>query len=313
VFIDYVSRNDVPGSKRVDGIVQRHHVRYFSLPVAERSPIVSLVLESYKNGISPTTLAITADSNEPKPRSKSEAKPVVPTPPAPPKSLPPSGERLPAKVEKGQLRVLLIGGGSSHDFERFFHAADSQTLKKDPNLLTAYTSNGEEAVALMPNADVIVISANHSSFGQPEFQQPLNLFADSGRGIVVVHAGTWFNWAPVSGYNKRFVGGGARSHGAGEFTVFNRKSDHPVMAGVAPEFKIKDEHYRVQIDPNAQVEVLAETEPEKQTQLPYPSVWVVKDPKTRIIGIGLGHGDEAHSNPAYQQILNNAVRWVSTK
>ena len=60
VFIDYVSGSDVPGSKRVDGVVKRHHVRYFSLAVKQPSPIKSVILESYNNGISPTTLAITA-------------------------------------------------------------------------------------------------------------------------------------------------------------------------------------------------------------------------------------------------------------
>ncbi len=68
VFVDYVSGDDVPGSKRVDGIVKRNHVRYFSLAVREGSPITTLVLESYKNGISPTTLAITASTDAPRPR-----------------------------------------------------------------------------------------------------------------------------------------------------------------------------------------------------------------------------------------------------
>ena len=318
VFIDYNSQFEVPGSKRVSGITKQHHVRYFSLPVQNRTPIKSLVLESYKNGMSPTTLAITADSEAPKPRTVSnpasaansaEARPAPK--PAPPKELPKSGETLPAKAAPGVIRALLIGGGSSHDFERFFHTADAQTLSAGGKVVAAYTSNAEEAVALMPNADVIVLSANHASFGTPEFQQPLNLFADSGRGIVVVHAGAWYNWAPVSGYNQRFVGGGTRGHGRGLFTVFNKQPAHPVMAGVEGEFKINDEHYRTILDAGNPVEVLAETEPEQQTQKPYPAVWVVKDPKARIVGISLGHAEEAHSNPAYQTLLKNAVAWVA--
>lgn len=70
VFIDYPKSQDVPGSKRVEGVVKKHHVRYFSLPVNERAPVKALVLESYKNGIAPTTLAITADNDTPKPRPK---------------------------------------------------------------------------------------------------------------------------------------------------------------------------------------------------------------------------------------------------
>jgi len=70
VFIDYPSREDVPGSKRAEGVVQKHHVRYFSLPVADRSPVTKIVLESYLNGIAPTTLAITTDNEAPRPRKK---------------------------------------------------------------------------------------------------------------------------------------------------------------------------------------------------------------------------------------------------
>jgi hypothetical protein len=311
VFIDYNSGLEVPGSKRVAGLLKKHHVRYFWLPVSNRAPISKVVLESYKNGMSPTTLAITADNDAPKPREKTVFKPA--TPAAPPADLPKSGETLPLKQEAGVLRTLLIGGGSSHDFERFFRKADGEILREGGKIVTAYTSNAEEAVALMPNADVIVISANHKSFGTPEFQQPLNRFADAGHGIVVVHAGSWYNWAPVSGYNRRFVGGGARGHGKGEFTVFNKQPSHPVMAGIPADFKIVDEHYRVILEPDAPVEVLAETDKETQTQLPYPSVWLVKDPKARIVGIGLGHGEEAHTNPAYRKLLQNAVLWVAGK
>lgn len=70
VFIDYPSGQDVPGSKRAEGVVQKHHVRYFSLPVADHSPVTKVVLESYLNGISPTTLAITTDNEAPLPRKK---------------------------------------------------------------------------------------------------------------------------------------------------------------------------------------------------------------------------------------------------
>jgi hypothetical protein len=70
VFIDYPSGEDVPGSKRADGVVAKHHVRYFSLPVADRSPVTKVVLESYLNGISATTLAITTDNEPPLARKK---------------------------------------------------------------------------------------------------------------------------------------------------------------------------------------------------------------------------------------------------
>jgi putative membrane-bound dehydrogenase-like protein len=313
VFIDYNSRDEVPGSKRASGVTKQWHVRYFSVPVNERSPITKLVLESYKNGISATTLAITTDNEPPKPMPKFSTAP--PAAPAPKREteLPKSGDTLPAKAEPGTIRALLVGGGSSHDFGKYFHQADSATLQAAGKITTAYTSNAEEALALLANADVLVLSANHPSFGTPDFQHALNAFADAGHGCVIVHAGVWYNWPPVSGYNKRFVGGGARGHGKGEFTVYIKAPKHPVMEGVPAEFKISDEHYRVILDEGAPVELLAETEVEKATGKAYPSVWVSKDPKAKFLNIALGHDAAAHSNPAYQKILVNAVRWVAGK
>lgn len=227
-------------------------------------------------------------------------------------SLPKSGETLPATAPAGVLRVLLVGGGSSHDFETYFHLADCATLKAAGGFISAYTSNADEASALMANADVLLFSANHASFGTPEFQKALNAFADAGHGVVVSHAGVWFNWKDASAYNQRFVGGGARSHGRGEFSVFNREPTHPVMHGFPAEFKVTDEQYRVTFNHGAPVEVLAETSPEAESKLAYPSIWVVKDRKARIVNIALGHAAETHGDPIYQALLINALHWVAT-
>lgn len=227
--------------------------------------------------------------------------------------LPKSGETLPVSPQPGVVRALLVGGGSSHDFETYFHLADSATLKAAGGVVSAYTPNAAEAIALLAHADVLVFSGNHASFGASAFQNALNAFADAGHGIVIAHAATWYNWQDVPAYNQRFVGGGARSHAVGEFTVYNRQPKHPVMRGVPDEFKIVDEQYRMIFNSGASVEVLAETSPEAKTGQPFPSVWVVHDPKARIVNIALGHANEAHSNPAYQEILVNAVRWVAAE
>ncbi len=310
VFAEYSSAKDVPRSKRVPGVVKQHHLRTFSLPVRERSVIKQVVLESFENGIAPTTLAITLDTDLPKPQpAASQASPDGSIDKAA-GFLPASGETLPEKAEAGLLRVLLAGGGSSHDFDRFFRQVDGATLKAPGKCVTAYTANAPEAAALLARADVLVLSANHASFGGAEFQDALRAFADAGKGVVIVHAGTWYNWRWAREFQQRFVGGGAKSHGKGEFQVISQVPAHPIMQGVPPEFTIRDEHYRVELDPSAQVEVLAMTSAEASTKKPFPSVWIVKDPKTKIVGISLGHGAEAHGNEAFQRLLINAVGWA---
>ena len=279
--------------------------------------IEKLVLESPGNRIAATTVAITAEiggsANPPAPAPAAPVAPPAVAPPAAisaddPRTTAPMGQKFAEPKPAKTLRVLLVGAGSSHDFPRFFLRADADMLRAAGGIDTAATPNLEEALALLPQADVLVLSANHASFGTPQFQQALNKFADAGKGVVVLHAGTWRNWAPASRFNQRFVGGGTTSHGSGEFAVTVKQPAHPLLRGVPATFQIKDENYHAEIDNVAAVEVLAENAPDKGAA--HPSVWIVKDSKARIACITLGHAAEAHGNPAFKTLLTNAVNWT---
>ncbi|MGN6553951.1 MAG: PVC-type heme-binding CxxCH protein [Verrucomicrobiota bacterium] len=221
------------------------------------------------------------------------------------------GQKFAEPKPANTLRVLLVGAGSSHDFPRFFLGTDSEILRAGGGIETAATPNLEEALALLPQADVLVFSGNHAQFGTAPFQQALNRFADAGKGMVLLHAATWRNFPPATGYNQRFVGGGTRSHGYGEFLVRLKASAHPLLHGVPDTFKIVDENYDIELEAGANVEVLAENAPDKGSV--HPSVWIMNDPKARIVCISLGHANEAHSNPAFKTLLSNAVKWAGGK
>jgi len=225
----------------------------------------------------------------------------------------PSGEKFAEPRKAGALRALLIGGGSSHDFEKFFHQTDSATLRAkgfDP----AYTEDVEEAVALLPQADLLIISTNQGPFGSAKFQDALNAFADGGKGVIVLHPGAWFNWPPATGYNTKFVGGGAKSHDRyGKFTVTVSDPAHPIMKDVPPTFEVSDELYHVTLDPAAQTKVLAETSTSLVTKKTHPSVWTIQHPKARVVAIALGHDAAVHDLPAFKAILTNAAQWVAEK
>lgn len=238
--------------------------------------------------------------------------PAAPAAGAPldPKTIAPMGQKFAEPKAPKTLRVLFVGAGSSHDFPRFFLGTDPATVKAAGGADVAATPNLQEALAMLPQADVLVFSGNHGQWGKPEFQKALNDFADAGKGIVLLHAANWSHPFDNGAYNKRFVGGATKGHGHGDFEVTVEKADHPVMKGVPASFMINDESYMAKIEPDAAAEVLAINEKVKK---PFPSVWVMKDPKTRIVCITLGHDDKAHDNPAYRTLLNNAVRWVSQK
>lgn len=226
-----------------------------------------------------------------------------------PDSIEPMGQKFAEPKAAKALRVLLVGSGSSHDFPKYFLGTDSVTLKAVPTFDVAATPNLDEALALMEKADVLVFSGNHDQYGKDEFQDALNKFADARKGVVLLHAATW-DHSGWKGYNERFVGGKTPSHGKGDFEVTVKDTKSPVTKGVPATFKIYDENYRFEIGNKTKVDVCCYNAPDGGKD-PLPSVWTVKDKKTRIVCITLGHDDKAHDNEAYKTLLVNSVNWVA--
>ncbi len=222
------------------------------------------------------------------------------------------GQTFAEPKKEGTLRILLAGAGSSHNFPRDFMKADKEILSALPDTDVAATLNLKEALALLPEADVLVFSGNHAQWGTPEFQKALHAFADAGKGIVLIHAATWSH--PWEGYNKRFVAGETKSHGKGEVGADRiGPADHPLLKGVPETFTIADESYHFAFFEKDGHTTLVENKPDGKTKTTHPALWIVNDPKTRIVAYTHGHDDKSHANPAFQTILRNAVRWVSPK
>ncbi len=98
------------------------------------------------------------------------------------------------------------------------------------------------------------------------------------------------------------------------FTVKAGINIAPVVTkGVDKKFTLKDElYYYIPDSTGAGVEVLANASAAGSDKI-YPSVFVIKHPKARIVGIALGHDAESHDIAPYQNLLRNAVRWVAHK
>jgi type 1 glutamine amidotransferase len=176
-----------------------------------------------------------------------------------------------------------------------------------------YTDKPSEIASGLKDADVLYQSLNQK-IDDKEQRQAIFDFADAGKGIVVIHAGMWYNWPDWTEYNRVLVGGGARGHDRyGEFEVNLDVADHPVMKGVPASFKITDELYYSKFETNGTpVQVLA-TAKNLTNGKTFPSVWIVKHPKARIVCIALGHDGQAHDLPAYKSMLRNAVAWAAGK
>ena len=211
------------------------------------------------------------------------------------------------------IRVLMVGGGSSHNFDLWYKDADAKTLSKDGLCIVTYTSNTDSIAEYLKQTDVLLLS-NNQPIKDLNVRKSIFNFAASGKGILLSHAALWYNWADWPEYNRQLVSGGSKGHDRyGDFQVDIINPNHPITTGVEQKFTLKDERYYYIPDPAGPgIEVLANSSVAGSDKI-YPSVFIVKNPKARIAGIALGHDAESHNIPSYQILLRNAVKWVARK
>lgn len=294
-FADYNGNVDVPGSKAVPGIVSRGQVRYFALQLGDsKTPVRKITLESFDNVVAPTFVGITAEV-EPKRR-------VVET-------IEDLGTFYPHSF--GPIAVSMLGGGSSHDFENHFNMPDSVAMAYASDSPIDWTTNLSYFEKSFTNHDVIYLCSNQPMTNDA-VKKGIFDFANSGKGLLLVHPALWYNWKEWPEYNRELVGGGTSHHdkyGEIEVVITNRK--HPIMENIPKSFKVQDELYHFKPDPKGNpIEVLA-TATNTATGSSFPAVWIVKHPKTRIVCITLGHDMSTHDNVAYKVMLQNAMAWVA--
>jgi len=314
---DHAGPIDVPGSASTQ-LVARGQMRYLWRPLSKPAQtITKLTLASTARKAAPMIAAITLESvgtdgkASPAPFDGGQVN-IATTAAASPSSASPAAPLLPRNAENGKPRVLLIGGGVSHDFAKFFDTHDRRILADSGSYHLVYTSAPQVAAAELPFAEVVVLSANDQAYSAHlPFRAALMQHVKRGGGLVLLHPGTWYNWPGWPAYNQDLVGGGASKHEPHrEFQVHALKPQHPVMQGVSSPFTIKDELYLVNLDPRC--EVLAEAV-STITSARHPSVWLTPHPTARIISIALGHGKEAHEHADFAKLLGNAVKWSAEK
>jgi uncharacterized protein len=209
------------------------------------------------------------------------------------------------------IQVLMVGGGSSHDFDRWYKQADAETLTKGALAKVRYTNDTDSIDKYLAEADVLYL-VNNQPIADPAVRKAIFDFVDAGKGLVLGHAALWYNWNDWPEYNTQLVSGGSRGHDRyGEFKVTVTQPDHAIMKGVPSGFTLKDELYYFKPDANGPGITVLATASAASSDVSYPSVFVIKHNKGRIAGIALGHDGESHDLPAYQELLRNAVTWAA--
>jgi type 1 glutamine amidotransferase len=302
---DYIGQIDVPKSKGLPQFTRRGQIRWLTQDIKGTGVIEKLTLESYDNHVAPTLFAITADNG---PRGAGQSAVSNPTPTATVASVATQLESAP----KTALRILIVGGGTHHDFQRWFNLADVETLRELPGAVVAYTENTDDIAAAAANADVIYLS-NNKPIGSAASRKAIFDHVQAGKGLLLIHPALWYNWADWPEYNRQLVGGGSKSHDKyGEFEVTvlgNVKS--PVSAGLPASFKITDELYHHIRDDQGVPPLVLATGKSPVDGREFPVLWLSQNRDGRIVCLTLGHDGQAHSHPAFKQLLKQAANWAA--
>jgi len=300
-IFDYNNDNqNSPESIVVPEVVERGQVRSFTKWITHKGTIQKIILKSLDTVVAPTFIAITAEAEQHDRNAK---------------QLNVFGEdtAVPTQFPWGKgIRPLIVGGGTSHDFERWFNVADSTTIAVGIKSSLNYTEQLGKVEATLQEIDVLCLCANQP-INDLALRKAIFDFANEGKGLVLLHPALWYNWKDWPDYNRVLVGGGAHGHDKyGEFEVTVTQPDHPVMDGVPKTFKVKDELYHFEPDDKGTaIEVLATGK--NAAGKVFPVVWLAKHPMARIACISLGHDEGSHGVEAYQTLLQNAVIWAAGK
>jgi putative heme-binding domain-containing protein len=293
-FADWIGRYEVPGSTLVEGLVPPGgvgQIRRFTLTPGRDEPVESIRLESFDGHVSPVFLAITVEHEGAQPLAVAAA--YEPEPPP--------------RVEAD---VFLLGGGSSHDFQRWFGTADAAVLAEGREV--HYTEQPELLLTSLDPGDVLVLSTNQPL--SAAVRDKIVSHVREGGGVLALHAGTWSNW-PGWELSSDLLRAVASSHEPLQaFTVELIDPEHAITAGVEGPFEVVDELYRTapvvgSSGAGGDVEVLAEGV-SRSTGERYPVLWTVpldSSVKGRVVGLTLGHDGQAHGLPEFQQLLSQAV------
>ena len=208
------------------------------------------------------------------------------------------------------VKTLMISGGWAHDYETWFHKADTATLNKAGFTNILYTTDSPTATRELANADVVIWSCNQVGFDTPELRAALTNFVNAGKGLVIMHSGVWYNPWKTTDFCNLLVGGGATDHrGEAQFPE-NVVKQHAVTQGLPATFQITDEMYHMRRNPtDSPIEVLVETALPGEPH--YASVWLTHYGTARIVCNALGHAGAAHNSPDYQKLLVNSVKWAA--
>jgi type 1 glutamine amidotransferase len=206
------------------------------------------------------------------------------------------------------LRVLVVTGG--HDYPTSFY-----TVFEQDGLAWDHATSNEDAFKkdLRGRYDALVLY-DASSTISPDAQTHFREFVESGGGLLVLHHAIisyqdsdWFRDLVGGRYFLSPQAGHQPSTYLHDVDMNVRiVTPHPITRGLTLT-RIHDETYKgMWIAPTSTVLLATDNDTSDG-----PLAWVSGYKPARVVYIQLGHGTEAHKDPAYRALVHNTLMWIA--
>jgi len=149
-----------------------------------------------------------------------------------------------------------------------------------------------------------ISSSDRRPWLTPEVQIAFDEYVRRGNGLLAIHSGT--AEVPPGSVLRGLLGGAFARHPAQCPVTVQPHAGHPLATGSAA-FTLVDEHYIMDLDDPA-ADVFVTTQSEHGTQ---PGGWRRPAGAGRVCVLTPGHNLPVWLHPAYQALIDNALRWCA--
>jgi len=231
-------------------------------------------------------------------------------------------ERAVEPPSADRLRVLVLSGGGYHDFAGNLKLLLAAVEARRPMTVTELVLAPADAAAptsrraleeadLPAEFDAILVYTQGDLSLTPTMQDKLLAFVRGGGGLVALHcaADSFPGWA---GWDDLLRGRFERHPPFTDIVVTVSDATHPVLAGLPPEWILRDEFYHLKdCAPDDKHVIMTGISPEGGDVRPV--TWVRDFGSGRVVYTILGHGAETHGDARYQQFVEQALAWAARR
>ncbi|MBN1220876.1 MAG: ThuA domain-containing protein [Anaerolineae bacterium] len=210
-------------------------------------------------------------------------------------------------------RMLIVLGGTWHDFDGFAHSMQSLLTPKGWVVEATYdldrlTRLDEESFDLILNYTCFTKPDEGSDSVGPEKMndaqiQGLMTWVRGGGAFLAAHSATVLGESsPLLG---ELIGGVFVEHPPQfTFTVYPLSRPHPITVGIEA-FTVRDELYIERCDESVNIQMVA-----IDRGVAHPMVWSKQEGQGRVAHVALGHSADVWQLGPYQRLMLQTIKWL---